>query len=115
MNFEYKKSFEERVLHSTLLMNKYPDRVPIIINKRKDDKNLMELTKNKYLIPKNLQMSEVIFIIRKNIKVEPHTGIFVFVANVLVPVNTDIGTIYSQHKDPDGFLYITYSIESTFG
>jgi GABA(A) receptor-associated protein len=111
----YEKTFEERVLHSTQLMNKYPDRVPIIIKKRKDDKNLEELSKNKYLIPKNLDIKDIIFIIRKNLKIEPHHGIFVFVANVLVPMNTSMGAIYLQHKDPDGFLYITYSKEATFG
>jgi len=54
-------------------------------------------------------------VIRKQIKLEPHTALFVFVNNVLVPNSATIGSIYLEHKDNDGFLYMQYCSENAFG
>ena len=35
--------------------------------------------------------------------------------NTLCPSNTNIGQVYNDMRDEDGFLYITYSSENTFG
>ena len=35
--------------------------------------------------------------------------------NTVCPSNTPIGVIYEENKDEDGFLYIKYSSENTFG
>jgi GABA(A) receptor-associated protein len=48
-------------------------------------------------------------------KLAPEKAIFIFINNTL-PTSTDMmSQIYKNHKDEDGFLYITYSGESTFG
>jgi len=111
------KTFDERVLYSQKLLNKYPDRIPVIIEKNKNDKSglLIDPTKTKYLIPKHLHISELIFLIRKNIKIDSSKAIFIFVDNILVPNNSDLDLIYLNHKNPDGFLYVSYSCENTFG
>ena len=38
-----------------------------------------------------------------------------FIKNKIYPVSAMVGTIYDTNKDPDGFLYVTYCQESTFG
>jgi len=111
------KTFEERVLYSKKLLNKYPDRVPIIIEKSKRDKTdtLLDPSKCKYLIPKHLHVSQLLLLIRRNIKIDSNKAIFIFVDNCLVPTSSEIGSIYNAHKDSDGFLYISYACENTFG
>jgi GABA(A) receptor-associated protein len=111
------KTLEERILYSEKLLNKYPDRIPVIIEKSKRDKSniLLDSSKCKYLIPRHLHVSQLIFLIRKNIQIDSNKAIFIFVDNILVPNNSDIETIYHNHKDLDGFLYVSYSCESTFG
>jgi len=43
-------------------------------------------------------------------------SLFLFVNyNSMPPTGATIGSIYEEHKDADGFLYITYASESTFG
>lgn len=32
-----------------------------------------------------------------------------------LPFSANVGSIYSEYKDEDGFLYVCYSGESTFG
>ena len=46
--------------------------------------------------------------IRKRIKLSPEKAIFIFVDEVLPPTAALMSSIYEEHKDEDGFLYITY-------
>lgn len=55
------------------------------------------------------------YVIRKRIKLSPEKAIFIFVNNVLPPTAALMSSIYDEHKDDDGFLYIAYSGENTFG
>jgi GABA(A) receptor-associated protein len=46
----------------------------------------------------------------------PHEkALFLFINGFIPSTSQHIGDIYSFHKDQDGFLYITYSYENTFG
>ena len=98
---------------------KYPDRLPMIIQKAKNCKILEKLDNNKYLIPKSLNVSQIIYIIRKKIKINEKHAIFIFVGKdnfaTLVPSTMNILDIYNEFKSEDGVLYITYTIENTFG
>jgi GABA(A) receptor-associated protein len=38
-----------------------------------------------------------------------------FINNTLPPAASLMSQIYKEHKDTDGFLYVIYSGESTFG
>ena len=60
-------------------------------------------------------MSQFIYIIRKRIKIKPEQAIFLTVNNCLPESNAQIVQVYNKHKDEDGFLYIVYSSENTFG
>ena len=51
------------------LKQKYPDKIPVIVNKY-DKSTLDGLTKNKFIVPKDLTMSQFIYIIRKRIKLD---------------------------------------------
>ena len=88
----------------------------LLLKKNDNDKILQDIDKEKYLIPKNLNVGEVISIIRRRISLDSKQAIFVFMGNgILVPISHDINTIYQTHKDPDGFLYLVYTTENTFG
>ena len=45
----------------------------------------------------------------------PEKAIFIFVNDTLPPTAALMSAIYQEHKDKDGFLYVTYSGENTFG
>lgn len=96
------------------LKEKYPDKIPVIVNKYKDS-NISGLKKNKFIVPKDLTMSQFVYIIRKRIKLDEKTALFFFINNTLVPNSIDLNTAYHNYSDKDGYLYITYSNENTFG
>ena len=106
-------SLDKRKEYSERLNFKYPDCVPVIIKKAKNE--LPDLDKQKYLIPKTLSISSLLCIIRKKINITDKQAIFIFVKNCLVPMNTTLGDIYQEYRSEDNFLYIVYTTENTFG
>lgn len=109
-------NISDRLNYSRKILAKYPDCVPVIIKKHPNDKNIKQIEKEKYLIPKNLNISEIVYIIRKHIDVKPEQAIFIFLqSGILMPSNTTISEIYNTYKSDDQILYITYRSENTFG
>ena len=52
----------------------------------------------------------------QRIKLAPEQAIFLFVASgTLPPSVAALQAVYDKYKDEDGFLYMTYSGENTFG
>ena len=113
----YKKenTFDERIAESTKILKKYPDKIPLIIEKSVNDTILADIDRNKYLVPNDLSVGQIIHIIRKRLNLTPTIGIFVFCNNIIVPTSNNISTIYQSYKDEDQFLYFNYSGENTFG
>lgn len=65
-------------------------------------------------MPADLTVGQFVYVIRKRIKLSPEKAIFIFVDEVLPPTAALMSSIYEEHKDEDGFLYITYA-QSCFG
>ena len=60
-------------------------------------------------------MQQLIFIIKKRIKIKDSEAIFIYINDKLPPSSSYISDIYNSERDEDGFLYINYSTENTFG
>ena len=114
-SYKERWSFEKRLNESTRIMKKYPDRVPIIVERDNNEKEIERINKNKYLAPASLTVGQFVYVIRKRLVLPPEKAIFLFINNVLPPTASLLGTIYDEHKDSDHFLYIKYSGENTFG
>jgi len=113
-NFQKKHSFEKRRDESLSVINKYPDRLPIIVQ-RDNKSELPEVDKCKYLVPRNMTMSQFSFVIRKRIQLEPSQAIFITINHTLVASSKLLSEVYEEEKDEDGFLYVIYTGENTFG
>jgi len=129
------KTLEERIVYSKRLLSKYPDRIPVVIEKTE----FVSLDNYKYLLPCNLLVSEFMCIIKTkmNKALDEKKAIFTFVKSfqpkaendrssvggtcksnesyLLIPMNQTIQEIYNIHKNTDGFLYIKFGAENTFG
>jgi len=86
-----------------------------VIVERAEKSDIPTLDKKKYLVPADLTVGQFVYVIRKRIKLNAEKAIFIFVNNVLPPTAALMNAIYEEHKDDDGFLYVTYSGENTFG
>lgn len=112
--FKAQHSFEKRCQEAARIRGKYPDRVPVIVEQAAKT-TLPDIDKKKYLVPSDLTVGQLVYVIRKRVKLRPDQAIFIFVNKVLPPTAALLLDVYEQNKDKDGFLYVTYSGESTFG
>ena len=113
-NFKKKYAFKHRFDEVNRIVKKFPDRIPVIVQKNIRS-NIQDIDKHKFLVPYDLTIGQFIYIIRKRIKLDPQKSIFMFIENTIPTTSTLMSEIYNQYKDTDGFLYITYSGENTFG
>ena len=111
---EYKKKYtlEERKQKSKDILNKYPDRIPIICYTSPE---LPELKNCKFLVNEDLSYTNFMFNIRKNIKLTEGQSIYIFIGNKLLSSSLLFKEIYSKYKEEDGFLYAYICSENTFG
>ena len=114
-NFKSRVHLEDRKDEATRILKRYDNRVPIICEKANVNNDLPLLDKIKYLVPIDLTVGQFIYIIRKRLDVSPEKAIFIFIDNIIPPTSELISTVYEKYKDEDGFLYVTYSGENTFG
>ena len=113
-NFKERYTFEERKEEAARIKEKYPDRIPVIVEKS-NGAEIPDIDKNKFLVPSDLTVGQFIYVIRKRIKINHDKAIFIFVNNLIPSTNQPMSAVYDAHKDPCGYLYITYNTESTFG
>ncbi|XP_045154138.1 gamma-aminobutyric acid receptor-associated protein-like [Echinops telfairi] len=106
--------FEKRRSESEKIRKKYPDRVPVIVEKAPKAR-IGDLDKKKYLVPSDLTVGQFYFLIRKRIHLRAEDALFFFVNNVIPPTSATMGQLYQEHHEEDFFLYIAYSDESVYG
>ncbi len=116
---EFHKAFKaiplkDRAAESDRMRQKYPNRICVLVD-RTPDNTAPEIDKHKFLVPDDLTMGQFTYVIRKRIKVGAEKAIFVFVAGKLAPSSSLMSDVYQNYHNKDGFLYITYAGENTFG
>ena len=120
-NSKYKKNttLEERLVKSSKMISLYPDRIPVIVEMSPSSFSyniyMKACHKIKYLVPYNITMGQFIQILRDKIKIDSSIALFFFINNKVFPITSLIGDIYKNNADEDGFLYIEFCEESTFG
>jgi GABA(A) receptor-associated protein len=114
--YKSRNSFEQRSAEAFKIRQNFPGRVPVILEKTRNGKHaLPDIEKNKFLVPSDLTVGQFIYVVRKRMALAPELALFLFINNSLPPSSAILRELYVTHSDPDGFLYIEYSGESTFG
>jgi GABA(A) receptor-associated protein len=115
LHFKEIHSLEARLSESARMRTKYPDRIPVIVERGPGDKMDLALDKTKYLVPCDLSIGQLMYVIRKRLKLDAEKALFFLVKNTMPTASSLISAVYDEHKDEDGYLYIIYSSENTFG
>jgi len=116
MNFKSNHSFEDRFNETSTILERYPDRIPVICERAKNaSKDCPDIDKHKYLVPNDLSIGQFVFVIRKRLKITPEKALFLFINGMIPSSSGLISNLYSCYKDKDGYLYVTYTFENTFG
>ena len=116
ISFKESNEFANRKNEADRVRTKYPNRIPVIVERAENCREVEIIDKKKYLVPTDLTMGQFIYVIRKRLKtITAEKALFIFVGNIMPPTGENMAVIYEKNKDEDGFLYITYSGENTFG
>ena len=78
-----------------------------VICEKVEKSDIATIDKKKYLVPADLTVGQFVYVIRKRINLSPEKAIFIFVEDALPPTASLMSSVYEEHKDEDGFLYIT--------
>ena len=85
-------------------------KIPLIIDSK------LELSKNKFIVPRDMTISQFHYILSKKIKKNEKDSLILFVNNILPQQIDTLGSLYNLYKnDEDNYLHITVRKESTFG
>ena len=104
----------ERVKQYQKVMETHPNKVPVILEKA-PSVDVPDVDRNKYLLPREFTVANFLDVIRKRTSLNKDQAIFLYVNGTVPASNATFGAIYEQYKDDDGFLYVVYTGESSFG
>jgi hypothetical protein len=96
------------------IKEKYPGRIPIIVREMHPE---LELTRKKYLVPKDITYGQLLYTIRsKMMNLKPSEGLYILAGkkNVFVPITKTIGSTFEEYNE-NGFILLTVTKENTFG
>ncbi|CAM4731222.1 unnamed protein product [Leuciscus chuanchicus] len=114
--FKQRKSLATRKHEVAGIRTKFPTKIPVIIERYQREKYLPPLDKTKFLVPQELTMTQFVTIIRNRMTLMPNQAFYLLINNSgIASMSLTMAQLYKDHKDEDGFLYMTYASQEMFG
>lgn len=107
-DLETRKRIHESILESN------PGKIQIVILDPVQ-KNSPVLPKKKYLVSPLMTVNDFTKCLKSKMILHSNQTIFLTCGQEIITGSKTISEIYNNHKDEDGFLYISYRTEDTFG
>ena len=111
----------KRRAESDKIRTKYPDRIPIILEQAAStDFPLSDNMRRKFLVPGELTVGQFLYTVRKRLQLASSVSVFLSTTTaertVMHPTARLLGQVDAENRDAeDGFLYMVYCGENTFG
>ncbi|KAM7050384.1 microtubule-associated protein 1 light chain 3 gamma [Molossus nigricans] len=114
--FKQRKSLATRQEEVAGIRAKFPNKIPVVVERYSKEKFLPLLDKTKFLVPQELTMTQFLSIIRSRMVLGATEAFYLLVNNKsAVSMSVTMAEIYRDYRDEDGFLYMTYASQEMFG
>lgn len=104
---------------------KYPGRIPMWLEYNKNLESIPNTPrKNKFLVPNDLSIGQLMYMIRRRLKLSCEESLFLYVMKEgkdgrrlthIPPLYSTISEVYKSDSHLSGFLFMIVAKESTFG
>ncbi|KRX09535.1 hypothetical protein PPERSA_12278 [Pseudocohnilembus persalinus] len=109
-------TLEERKQQSQKQLDKYPNMVPVIVEKYEKSKLSPVNCKKRYLVSHNTLFLEFSQNIKSKLNfASPQHSIYFYIAKQIPSKNNTMKELYQKFKHEDGFLYVEYGEQESFG
>ncbi|XP_059811160.1 microtubule-associated proteins 1A/1B light chain 3C [Hypanus sabinus] len=114
--FRERRGVDVRKAEAENILGKFPNKLPVIVERYAKERSLPQLHKSKYLVPLELSMCQFTIIIRNRMALSSKQAFYLLVNNRSVAsTSLTMAEIYEEFKEEDGFLYVTYASQEMFG
>ncbi|XP_074861369.1 microtubule-associated protein 1 light chain 3 gamma-like [Carettochelys insculpta] len=115
--FKQRKCFAVRKSEVAAVRSKFPNKLPVILERYPKEKMLPALDRTKFLVPQELTMGQFVTIIRNRMSLSSTQSFYLLVdgSRSLVSMSLTMAEVYTLNRDEDGFLYMTYASQEMFG
>lgn len=114
--FRDKFTHEQRTAEAERILAKYPDRVPVIVERYERCKSVERIDKSKYLTPSDMTVGQFMVVVRRRLNLSSNQALFLYFGDTtLAKLTITMREAHAQYASPDGFLYVQYAGENTFG
>ena len=115
--FKNERDFEQRCQETSSIKLKHPYKCPVVVQRSYKEEQIEEIDRNKFLVPNDMTIHGLLYILRKRLKLQNESqALYLFTEKgVLFTTNILVSQIYDTQKDDDGYLYLFYNSENTFG
>ncbi|XP_075688421.1 microtubule-associated protein 1 light chain 3 gamma isoform X2 [Rhinoderma darwinii] len=114
--FKQRKQLGKKMSEVIGIKAKFPTKIPVIVERYHKEKYLPLLDKIKFLVPRDLSMSQFVNIIRNRMDLSATQAFYILVNEKnLVSMSFTMSELYRDQKDEDGFIYMTYASQEMFG
>lgn len=112
--FRERLTREQRLTESRRLLSVQPAYVPVIVER--GDRRAPLIDREKYLVPRDLSMAHFQCVVRRRLRLERDESFFLLCGGTLLHGSASLQEVFDAHHDrADGFLYMQYTLENTFG
>ena len=107
------RPFEQRRAEFLKIIASRPEYTAVILERR--GRHTPVIDKQKFLVPKSLTCGQFLYVIRKRMSIGREQSLFLLSSSVTLASQELVGDVAAKRADEDGFLYIAYCVENTFG
>ena len=105
-SFKQTIPFNKRVEEANKVLEKYPNRIPIIVERGSN--TVKQINRKKYLVPHDLSVGQFMHVIRQRINLDSSEAIYLFCNGKITPTSKLLSELYSMEQSEDKFLYFQY-------